>query len=224
MVKKRLRGSGSERGVDGCGTPGRQAHLRRRDRGGREVAEDLEHDDVGRRPDLGDRRVARIERVALAVRALQLHAEAEQVGDEQGVGLDQDRLARRLGLAQHRRAREQARRVAGLDGERFRRAGAGGVADVAPDHLHLVVDAPEFDDAAVFGEAAEEEALADAGLELGRDEERLVEVLGLELEQDPVVASARPSACRRCAAHRGRPRRTAAAGSAARPSAAPPAA
>ena len=165
----------------------RRARLRHRDRRGRVVAEHLENEQIRRRPRFGDRRIARVERVALAIAALQIHAEAEQVGEEQRVRLDQHRLALGLGQAQHRRAREQAGRIGGLDRERFRRSGPGEVADVAPDQLHLVVDAAELDDPAVLHQAAEEAAFADAALKLGRKKEGLVEVFRLQLEPELVV-------------------------------------
>ena len=124
----------------------RHARLRRRDRPGRVMAQHFEDDEVGRRAHRGDRRVAGVERIALAIGALQLHAQTEHVVDEQGIGLDEHRLAIRVRLAQHAGAREQARRERRVDRAPGRRVGFGDELGVARQHLQLVVDAAEFDD------------------------------------------------------------------------------
>ena len=127
-------------------------------------------------------------RIALAVAALQVHADAEHVAEEQRVGLDQHRLASRMRLAQHRRAAEQARRVAGLDRARLGRARLGDVADVARRSA-----------APGCGRGGTRRRRCPAirppkkprspmpVSSLRREEERLVEVLGPQLDPDLVV-------------------------------------
>ena len=164
-----------------------RAGLRHGNRAGREVSQHLQGDEVGLAAQRRDRRVARIEAVALTVGALQAAGNAEHVVHEQRVRLDQHRLGAGLRQARHCRAREQAGRERRRHRAAFGRAGARGVLGVARDHLHHVVDAAELDYLRPGHQPAEQGRFADAGGELGRQEEGLVEVFRLQLDPDLFV-------------------------------------
>jgi hypothetical protein len=86
----------------------RRARLRHANVAGVVVVLRLHFQRLRRTAHRGDGAVARVQAVALAEGPLQLHAHAQQIAEEQAVGLDQDRLALRMRLAGHHEAAQQA--------------------------------------------------------------------------------------------------------------------
>ena len=170
----------------------RRAGLRHGEAGGVEVGVDVEHHLLGQRADRREVGVARLERITLAVVALQGHAQAEHVAEEKRRGLDQHCLALRVRRTGHLCGAEQAVGKTGGHGAAARRLGiTAGVIGVDRHQLHQVVDAAELDQlrapgAAIAADhrAAVEAGLADALRNLRREEERFVEVFRLQFEPD----------------------------------------
>ena len=141
----------------------------------------------------GDAGMARIERIALAVAALQLRAHAHQVGQEQRRGIDQHRAALGMRLAEHRRAGQQAGREGRGHRAGLRRAGGGHMRGIAGHQPHLVEHPHELDPLRAAGaappahQAAEHAALADAAGQFRRQEEGHAEVLLGQLQPDLLV-------------------------------------
>ncbi len=154
----------------------------------------LEHHLVGLAAHRRDRRIAAVERVTLAVVALQPDAQAQQVVQEQGVGFDQHRLAFRVRLARYRRGGNQAGRETGLHRATFGRTGGSPELGVARDQLHLVVHAAKLHQllAAVAPvgadhRATEEPGFTDALGDLRRQQHGFAETLRRELDPDLFV-------------------------------------
>jgi len=119
--------------------------------------------------------------------ALQLRSGAHEVGEEQRVGLDQHGLALGMRAAGDRGAGKQAGREGVGDGAAGRRVGLRDIGAVARNHLHLVVQTAELDDVFVTHQPAEQTPFTDAGLELGREEIRLVQRSGQQFDPHLVV-------------------------------------
>ena len=143
---------------------------------------------------LGDDGVAAVQAVALPQATLQHHAHAQDVGQEEVVGLHQHALAVRVRLAGHGRGPQQAVRVAGRHGARLGRAGCGHDIGVARLQPHLVVHAHELHHLRAAGtvdrhghQAAQNPGLADAALDLGRQQIGLAELRWRQLDPDLVL-------------------------------------
>jgi hypothetical protein len=137
---RQVRRCPGDRRARGC------THGRLRQVGRVEVGIDVERQ-LGRcAPDAGKARVPRLERIVLAVLPLQCRADAEHVVEQQGCGVDQNRLALRMSLAGHRHAAQQAVGEPFGHGACFRGVlGTRGDARVDRHQLDQVVDAAELD-------------------------------------------------------------------------------
>ena len=179
-----------------------------------EVALRLDDGRFGRTARRRDDGVAAVQAVALAVGALQLHAHAEHVGEEERASIDQDALALGVRQARHRRAAQEAGREGAGHRSRFGRAGLGVGIGVARLQAHVVVDADELDDLRaarpahrIGHQAAEHGAFANAVLDLGREQEELAELRRREFDPQLLVLlphHQRPANARGVAHHRGK--------------------
>ena len=142
----------------------------------------------------GDHRVAPVQAVALAKAALQLHAHAQHVGQKQRARVNQHTLAFRVRQARHWRAAQQTGGKSRGHSARFRRARFGKHLGVAGLQPHVVEDANKFNhlrtaSAAhwVGHQSTQDLAFANAGLDLGRHQIGLVELIGHELNPQAFV-------------------------------------
>ena len=136
---------------------GQRRHRRRHRRAGHERRRDLrtrqrvmrghlEGREVGPHAGAIERRVAGVEGVGLPVGALERDRRRGQVGDEQRVGVDQDRLPLGVRLRGDRHRRDQAVGKARGDGARLGRSRLGRVLGVLRDQLDQRADLAELDD------------------------------------------------------------------------------
>ena len=121
---------------------------------------DLNRYELRRCPRLQDSGIARVEGISLAEGALERAVGAGDVGEQQHIGFDQNRLAIRVRLAHNRRRGEQAVGKRFAHRARLRRIRLREVIRVAREQLHLVhPEAMEIDDMAFAHQPAEEEFL-----------------------------------------------------------------
>ncbi len=162
--------------------------------GGVEMALRLDHDGFGGTAHRRDDGIAQVQRMTLAQAALQLHGDALQVGQEQAIGFDQHALAFGVRLAGHGYRAEQAVRIGIGHRACLGRAGLGQHLGVARLQPHLVVHAQKFNHLRPTGtvdrvghQAAQHPGLADATLDLGRQQEGLAQLLGPQFDPDLFV-------------------------------------
>jgi hypothetical protein len=156
----------------------------------------VEHHLVGLGAHAVEEGVARFERVVLAVDALQVHAQAKNIGEQQRRRIHEHGFALRMLGAGHRGCGHEAGREGGGHGAALGRIGvACDVVGVQGHHLHQVfVHAAELEHLGLGNarpiaehQTAEEKRFADALRDLGREEEGFVEVFRLEFEPDLVI-------------------------------------
>src|SRR5205823_4894458 len=133
---------------------------------------DIDGDELRRRASLDDSRIARIKRVSLPIGALQRAVGAGDVGEEQRIGVDQDRIALGMRLAHDWCRGEEAVGKSLGHGARLRCIRLREVVRVARKQLNLVLaQAVKIDDVALAHQAAEEEFFSETAREIDRKEE-----------------------------------------------------
>ena len=168
-------------------TRGRGTGRARRQLRHRVMRRHAETGQVGAVVDAGETRVARVERVPDAIRRLERAGPRREIAQQQRIELDQHGFAFRMGLAGHRYRAQQA--VAGRLAHcaRQRRAGKRDELAVLGDQLHQIAQPVEFDDVRAQHRAGERFALADALRAVQLQEERMIDLLRLDLQPDLLV-------------------------------------
>ena len=171
---------------------GRRVRGRHGDPRQRVMRGDRERHQVRRTAHLGERRVAGVERVGLAIGPLQHGGRARNIGEQQSVGVDENRLAFRMRLRDHGRAGEQAVGERLGDGARVGRALLRRVLHILCEQLDGIADLVERDD--LFRREgpprhhpAVDPVFPDALVEVRLEEVELVELAGRNLDPDLVV-------------------------------------